>query len=340
MNKEETTKYIPEESESKINVDFDALIAECDRLRSVPKMSPKEIHYVLKQYEKINSESVDTAFEADKKLLSLVVDRIAKECGETGSLSIEEIFAESPLTSAVFFPTMGAIGFRGADAMRLHNPGYLIYSLASFGSVTQLQSLHHEFIHSKQSFLPEEEALIALKNDLNESCWHIAYYVSRALLGLGQTKAQRGIGRLKEKIAAKEELAETHAYIGTARRDNLQLSFSDFLRDMQTGYSFGGEPKEIDRLILANFEVKRLYALGLSDEEIGLLVRDAKWDYKKRRYDILDEKAAQIMKEKDLDEEDVDNLVLADDLRRQIFINKTQLIAQDELKKAVKNLQK
>jgi len=109
---------------------------------------------------------------------------------------------------------------------------------------------------------------------------------------------------------------------------------------MQTGYSFGGEPKEIDRLILANFEVKRLYALGLSDEEIGLLVRDAKWDYKKRRYDILDEKAAQIMKEKDLDEEDVDNLVLADDLRRQIFINKTQLIAQDELKKAVKNLQK
>jgi len=25
MNKEETTKYIPEESESKINVDFDAL---------------------------------------------------------------------------------------------------------------------------------------------------------------------------------------------------------------------------------------------------------------------------------------------------------------------------
>lgn len=351
----ESTKYLPEELESKIEVDFDALIAERDRLENEPRMQPGEIDYALSKYLKINLESTSDAFKAGSDLLSKITERITKECEKAEVFStyeeafqlitkksikaFEKINAGSG-TDATFFPGLSAIGMKTADVMKLCDPANLIYALASYGSSKPLKVLHHEFLHSKQHFAFGEEMREALIDALTELGWLIIYYVSRAFPGFNQKKILTKMSQIGKKYISKEILRETHAYKGEERRSDLQSSFYDFLGNIKHGYDLGKTPEEIDQIILASVEVNRLYALGLSGGEIGSLVRAAKWDSKKRGYNLLDERASQIMQEKGLDEEDVDNLVLADDLKRQIFINKTQLVAQEELKKAVDNLEK
>lgn len=90
---------------------------------------------------------------------------------------------------------------------------------------------------------------------------------------------------------------------------------------------------DIDKVIVASQQIKRLYAFGFNDEQIAEMVKKSKWEKETLVYDILEKNINDKMKEKDIELEDVDNLVLAQEIRDKIKHENIQLITRREVDK-------
>ncbi|MEK6616852.1 MAG: hypothetical protein AABZ32_12240 [Bacteroidota bacterium] len=139
------------------------------------------------------------------------------------------------------------------------------------------------------------------------------------------------------KIKTAVILEEAQAYLGA------NLLYKD--NDTRVGQYFksikeypGVKNADTDKILEAILNVKRLYALGLSDEEIAKLVAESEWDEENVVYDQMTAKVQSVAGEKGLEMEDVDNLVLEQDLKAAIYTEKVKMIAQEEIQKAASGL--
>ena len=202
-------------------------------------------------------------------------------------------------------------------------PVAILENLATLGYSQSIRALHHELLHSKQFRSSEEENKIIEDLVKTHSFYGVMVQIKR-LLG--------------PYMRAHDVLKEVHSYQGEQKFGGEFDTTADLVGILK-GEAYGyKKTKDTDRIIIASQDIKRLYAFELSDDEIGVLVKEARWDKKRRCYDLIEDKVKELTETKGLDEEDVDNLVLADDIKRKIYIQKVKLIAQDELKKAVESL--
>ncbi|HLD24894.1 MAG TPA: hypothetical protein VJB96_03150, partial [Patescibacteria group bacterium] len=63
-------------------------------------------------------------------------------------------------------------------------------------------------------------------------------------------------------------------------------------------------------------------------------IKKAKWSKIRLAFSLLEDTIHKRMEEKGLMDSDVDNLVVLDDLRRKVYVRKSRIIVQEEIKKA------
>jgi hypothetical protein len=299
-----------------------------------------EMHPLLKRIFDLSVEKYPNSgnFRVIPKVMRLVSEK------ETQLMESEGYFKGTGLQGG-YVAEKGVIVYNHDTAdMR---PSKLIASLASSGEDYTLKMFHHEYIHSRQYDEPGIEASKANKKreraNLQRALNTFAMFCTMAIMAYSGTPeaaqllpvAGYGAKQLydnhKRKIEQEEDLLrrEAHAFIGSGYYRGTKF----LLENLQIEYNFAKNPEMIDHLLAADNEIKRLYALGLSDEEIGTLVKTAKWDQKQIGYDALEDKFTQLLEKTGLEAEDVDNLVLADDLRSEIYSMDMQIIAREELVK-------
>ena len=275
--------------------------------------------------------------------------------------TIEE-FTFSPDNSvASYSPDTGKIYINKKNLRLETSPLELVQALAEEGFSKSSKTLHHEHIHSEQFPPKSERAKLAIKIT-ERTVW-------LTLLGLsaykfGVIEATAGLAALNRLIIpfiavpilsalkridsrkARTIIAETQAYWGSERfagesdqhtkrgieHRRMFSSFADFLEHISK-YEVIREKGDTDKLIIAFDEIRRLYALGMTDKEIGPLVKKAKWSKEKLHYDLLDEKIKELMMQKNLDEEGVDTLVEAENIRARIYAENVKVIAREQLRK-------
>ena len=129
-------------------------------------------------------------------------------------------------------------------------------------------------------------------------------------------------------------LGEMHAYKSSNAICLRRPLTSKLIKHIQEGYKV----KNLDQLISAADSIDKLKALGLNDREIGQLVAKAFWIEKNATWYPLDAKAAELSSQYNLENEDVENLVLADRMERKIQSLKAQIIALEEMIQAIDSL--
>ena len=201
------------------------------------------------------------------------------------------------------------------------NPREIIAEIAANKYSWPIHVLHHESIHAHQFGVGTEG--------------REQYKVWRQLLRFAPTfvnlfiapgKAKRQILRFHEE----DIISETQAYRGASRYSGEEDTTAKMINKLKL-YDHTS-PEEGDRVMIADQQIRRLYALGLSDEEIGPMIPAAKWDAERFCYSNLEDEVQKHRAARNLDEENLDNLVMVDDYKRKIFLERLQLVAQDELK--------
>ncbi len=196
-----------------------------------------------------------------------------------------------------------------------------------YGFSTDVRLLHHEFIHYLQNknfsqYLPPPSLSTSFTEDLIDLLLSFKFF------------------RHKPKIQKinKTILEESHAYNAANRQGrsfySLHHLYDKFLRHYEFDESDEKgseiESKKLEKIIISYWQIRQLYALGLGDEEIALLVSTDVWDEKKKHYKNLSAAVSRLQAEKGLDDQDVDNIILANDIRSQIYIIKARSITIEE----------
>lgn len=250
----------------------------------------------------------------------------------------------------------------------------IIVNLAESGGDYSLGALQHELIHKKQNQVRKSEKsswrkkvfsdaaavkisgiyatseavqyLLELDECLPDNLktinailalsYLLSYFASRSKDVLDLKKANKRGDWRHQSI-----LDESQAYLLAGRKrnykDGLHVSFSGRPDGVFGGYGDRIEEKgDWDRLAMAYQQIKQLHALGISEEEITKLVVNAKWDDESTSYTEFDEKINEEAKRRGLEMEDVDNLVLAEDLKTQIKMLEVSLIAMEEFNNFIK----
>ncbi len=271
-----------------------------------------------------------------------------------------EDFTFSPDNSvASYSPDTGKIYVNKNNLSLETSPSELVQALAEEGFSESAKTLHHEHIHSEQ-FLPKSErAKLAIKIT-ERTVWLTLLGLSAYELGVIATVGGLVVfNKLMPFIAipivnvlkriesrkASTITTETQAYWGSERfagksdqhteggieHRRMFSSFADF-REHISKYEVMRTKGDTDKLIMAFDEIRRLYALGMTDKEIGPLVKKTKWNKEKSQYDLLDEKIKELMMQRNLNEEDVDALVDAEDMRARTYAENIKAIAREQLR--------
>ncbi|MFA5872175.1 MAG: hypothetical protein WC858_05685 [Parcubacteria group bacterium] len=351
-NLERKIAFEPEETHPPLEIDFESLLAELRDLESQPILGEEEaIGMLLKLYDyykKNTKEEDDKSYPTPEgALLKIVLGRIIKKCGNGEhiqaffdhffSMKFEEAGKKINRSfSAAFSPLTRKIK-ANAETSFLFNPVVMLGELSAYGFSRAINSVHHEAIHITQSKLLDEWKRFAK-----------AMSIGMSLLFSSQEKKDEYLDKVRRQRLEGRVLQEAHATLGSSKF-KASSEGSDYstgnLYKILSKYEVFGQPLvqdkyEVDRMIAASTEIKRLYALGLGNKEIGELIRKSKWNNDIAGYDTLEEKIAKLLEQQNIEEEDVDNLVLADDIKRKIYVLKAKTVAQEELKKAFAEISK
>lgn len=271
----------------------------------------------------------------------------------------EDLTFSSDNSVASYSPSEGKIYVNKKNLRLETSPSELVQALAEEGFSESAKTLHHEHIHSEQ-YPPKSEREKLARKIKERTVW-------LTLLGLsayqfGVIEAAGGLAVLNKLMPfiaipivnvlkrtdsrkTRTIAVETQAYWGSERfagesdqhtkrgieHRRMFSSFADFMEHISK-YEVIRTKGDTDKLIIAFDEIRRLYALGMTDKEIGPLVKKAKWNKEKSQYDLLDEKIKELMAQKNLDEEDVDALVDAENIRARIYAENVKAIAREQLR--------
>lgn len=358
-NRSEIPNYvkIPEETHPPLEIDFDTLIAELRDLESKPLLNEDGVKNILEKIDECydietakmsmrDKEAKDYKDCGESELFAEVLARVMNDLGNNEQFTsfinnldlikpkkFEKMKGEA---AGTFHPLSGKITF--SEKKFDIRPLQMIGELACYGYTESMKTLHHEVIHSKQSDRLKEYMAI-IKN-----------FIAFSACLVSMEKVQKFFNETENNERRDSILTEAHAYLGDARYSSSEhhsYYATSFLNEVlqREEYFIQGEPliqnkKDADHLIAMSTAVKRLYALGLDDSQIGVLVKSMMRSNAKNGYNLLEKKVEELMKQRKLEEEDIDNLVLADDIKRKIYMNKVRIIAQEEIKKAFAEISK
>ncbi|KKP37271.1 MAG: hypothetical protein UR27_C0007G0020 [Candidatus Peregrinibacteria bacterium GW2011_GWA2_33_10] len=136
-------------------------------------------------------------------------------------------------------------------------------------------------------------------------------------------------------------LEEVQAYFAVHRYEDLdEKAFQDLIHNLlKNNYKLINSESDERKFENALDEVKKAYALGLSDEEIAKLVAISTLTMD-HVYDKLDEKINEIIQERGISEDDLKHLVEIDSLRREKFALHSRKITQEAIKDKLNLLEK
>lgn len=342
MNSEKRYIKIPEEPEkTDIGIDFDQLITELERLKSEWLELDLDNEALLADI-KVKLEDKGYSEEDRKKvfeeLLLDVKNEAFREFGHTGNLKAFEgashliedaLVQDSGLSAAYTHDGKILVEKRHGD------PYEILQALADYGRSKHTTDLHHEYIHSFQ-VRPQEQRMKKIREFLDRLApYAIAYSIIAYPKAAPFIAGAFGARYLYEETKHKRDiiLDETQAFRGSDRFTHDFLTTIQHLEVLRDHYKVLVNSEDIDMAIIADQEVRRLYALGVTDEEIGQLIQQATWDRKHLSFTTLEQRIQKIMKEKGMEEEDVDNLVMAEELKNKINFQKMKFIASRIIKK-------
>lgn len=301
-------------------VSIEQLSGELEELLIQEKISEAEIPALFDQInKKILSEAGEVPEdellkqlrERKLELFGQILERMNATTGDRGNFEVLEkatkiITTEGKSASGgdpdrPYFDTKTQKIYMGPEATRiLTNPEVLIALLAAKGSSGAANDLHHEFIHSQQV----KEAQTS-KAKLLEA---LNIFGDKNLL-----------------------LKEVHALIGADRKGNgKRIEINELQKELSSdSYGLISTEEDVRRLDSAATGIKQLYALGLSDEAIGKLVSESRWDKKAGTYDTLAAEVERTRQNRSLSDNEVDDLVKVDELNTRLRIEKTRISARE-----------
>lgn len=315
----------PDEEEGNLKVDFDRLIEEKRFLESLPTMAGSEINEHL--------EVLKERGELDA-LYRKILDRIKQETNYLHEF--EQLgLLDSILEHALDKKTLAGVNIRWDDSSVLRRGRYrkgaggvfqpiintaatkysapskekIIHDLGSKGYLPRgLRTMGHEIVHARQELNFE---------DIQSSLKSIPYRFS----------TRRASGELQEVHANRDANAPTHKKTKTGLIEKLS---DDGGQKLYKGF-------DVDKLIYAVQAIDQLNALGLGPEEIGKLIRpglfsfDRGWNKEKAIYPHVQKRIDEEVKKLGLDDYDLENLVQADKLEREIEQLRVKQIVREEL---------
>lgn len=353
-------------------IDFDGLLSRLKDLRE-KAMDRGEVHRMISDLrEHCPENKIDNSSPESwqRKLVSNIVnnpvlqniqERVIEKYGQKENFTpFLDVLKSFHLMNGVIAELSSTAGYRSrfSDKITLAKETLpfddfdIVENFALFGCHKSITMLHHEKIHSYQWDNPKDEIKKCFK-EFKELLGLLAGTLSLAVVSLlagpevlfsfaiARNIVRPKVNQKYTKIFNKAILRETQGFFGAGRlgyKDESKeklYSFFDilaFLKGYKPHVKFN--KKEMDCAVASYQATKRLYTLGLSDQQIGELVKKSQWNEEKASFDVLEEKIEQLTLEKNLTEEDLNDLVLAEDIKNQIYRLDVQIIAQEEIKKA------
>ncbi|MFA6526331.1 MAG: hypothetical protein WCT26_02870 [Candidatus Buchananbacteria bacterium] len=297
----------------------DQLSAELENMRAQEKISDAEIPAL---FDKINKKIIFEAgnvseddlfkllYEKKIQLLGRIIERMKATAGDRGSFEVLESALKLLATDSSqgndegsnrpYFDVRLKKIYMGPEATKmLTNPDILIALLAAKGSSGAANDLHHEFIHSHQIRIAQSS-----KSRLLEA---LNIFGDKNIL-----------------------LKEVQALIGADRKGNgKRIGMRELYEELcSDSYGLISTEEDMLRFKAAASEIKQLYALGFSDEEIGELVSRARWDKGIGKYDTFESEIGRVAHDEGLSEIELTELVKADELKTYLRIEKTKIAAK------------
>ncbi|MEK9153472.1 MAG: hypothetical protein AAB723_02645 [Patescibacteria group bacterium] len=324
--------------ETTLAIDFDELLQQKQELESKTLMDKQEILKIFREMPH-NSESINKNFI--DQIYKTVMERIRKETnflhefdeiqrainmasnGQKHADKIEIKWGADDLRGALgeYIHTYDKNGDRKREIkIQVKQPGHgeILMRLALRGRLpVGIEVFMEEVTHSLQSpDLPDLDHIKDnLKGILNFTVWRF------------MSEHQR-------------EIRESQGYrISTMRKEN--KSFAKLFQHLQK-FASPGMPMMNDEKILYSIEaIDKLSALGFGVEEMAEIVRDCGlWSKQRAMYPRVEEAIESKRKQMNISEGDVESLVMADKIGRDIEKIKVMLIAQEELKKCERKITK
>lgn len=304
---EETAKLLGDEAPVvNLHADFDQLLETRAKLQEVNILKEGEIEEKIEDIQ--NKEGVESTYKN-------AFQRIKNETNYLHE------FEETALLSYVLsgFVEEEANGIKITwDTSPVKGNAHPLEKLIEMGNKRPkmkdvLVSLAHD------GLLPEQIEM--LKHEMI----HILHYKNRldALAQIAQ------LFFLWRGFIGKEELSEGHPH-RTADMSAMRMSVSEFFNNF-----YAKDKSHPEKALYAVQAIDQLNAMGLSVPKVGAVLRaHGKWDEASGAYTgiqaVIDAKAEEL----GLGEGEVENLVLADKLERDIEKEKVRIIVQEEIQKA------
>ena len=301
------------------DVSSEQLSKELEELREQEKISEAEIPALFDQINKkllleagevSEDEILKYLRERKLELFGQILERVAMVTGDRGNFEVLERASGIMTTEGrhnydedpgrPYFDTGTQKIYMGPEAMRmLTNPDILIALLAAKGSSGAANDLNHEFIHFHQVRRPQTS----------------------------REKLAEALNIFGDKNILQKE---AHALIGADRKGNgKRIEVGELHRELSSdSYGLISTEEDVRRLQDAALRIKQLYALGFSDEDVGELVSRAKWDKKSGVYDTLTLEAERAIRDRNLSEREIADLVKIDELKTRLRIEKTRVAAK------------
>ena len=352
--------------------DIPALTESLEKIEAQEQLKVQEVQDLYVQLDQALSgmdESGRTTF--NEKILGQILTRVEQECGHLGNFgSLEEgrrlmsmptseyirslypdIDGSFTMEEGSFSPFENKIRLRKSVSADL-TPESLLRDLVEYGSSPAMTTLHHEVIHSKQfDEINLEDRMLQIKVILDKLITKLRLagiaggltalaFPQVVIPGAMITGLLLFTARIKKQN--KKIIQEGQAFYGSSKFSSDEASSAgvktveELIDRLQ--YSYGIWERDTGKIVSMTHDIKRLYALGMSDEAIGEAVKKAKWDAKGRCYDNLERAVQALSASSGLTETQIDDLVAADDINSIIYVEKVRRIAQEELKTAIGEL--
>lgn len=336
-------------------VDFDSLIAELRDLESQSKISVDEmvekllaLHHAYRHTDISDKEYEPTRYAnliqktrgwfgpelsnifdkmgvplGERWLLGTALGEITRSCGPTelffalkealplvtpeatavlNDLNLKEVASGINPNRAIFLPATNTIGMN-LEKEPL-DPLNILLDLYQLNYSSGMRALLHEYTHylqGKNAFAPK-----------NRTTDVVPHFDQTTPEGINQNI-----------------ITETHAHQAQYSSIGRYLTTHEILSRVQgKDYKFEDNAKNVEKIITANHQIRQLQVLGGNDPEVATIVGLSRWDETAGKFDLVDSVNKAQMEKRGMDEEDVEEQITAEEIKRKILVEKMRLAIQ------------
>ncbi len=325
----ESTETEPDDEEGNLVVDFDRLITEKRLLESQPTMTEGEINERLSALKE-NGE-LDTVYRR-------ILDRIKQETNylhEFEQLGLLNAILEHALDKK----TLAGVNVNWEDSSILRRGRYRKGARGVFQQIINTAATKYP-VPTKEKIIHD----IGSKGYLPRGLRVMGHEIVHARQELNFEDIQSSLKLIAHRFSTRRasgELQEVHANrdANSPPQKKTKIKLIEKLSDAGGRKLYRGF--EMDKLIYAVQAIDQLNALGLGPEEIAKLIRpglfslDKGWSKEQAIYPHIQKRIDAEAKKLGLDEYDLENLVQADKLEREIEQLRVKQIVREELANSV-----